>query len=272
MLHKDAYIDLPGFELPFTHSDIFTEQDYEILESTTVLKESVKTKNMLWIGGDGYNTNITNRKVSLMAFITDKEFQKQLKQYYRQTFRRDIIEIERTSLLTPIISVSLITFSGTTPWHREGFNPAWTNSSFESKFRSIHSLQRFNYAINYPFYLNDSEKTKVEFAKTSGQIKDIEKSLSIKMLDNKSHEEIDQGIKISSALDQIIDEDRWKDNIEVIGVKNGYDCPYIINLSSYHKVTSSDATRLSLRFMGSAKYNWKNIEDFYNNNELFLNV
>lgn len=272
MLHKDAYIDLPGYKLPFNHSDILTEQDYEILENKIQPSEPINTKNLVWVSTSYTNTNASNRKVSLMAYISNKDVLNSLAEYLEQNFKKDIIGLHPWGHYSKVLAVSLITFSNNTPWHREGFNADWTSKHFEDQYNRRYPYQRFNYAINFPFYVKDAHRTKVEFAKTKRPIQDIENKLIVDMMRNSSSTEMQKGITVSTSLDQIIDTDRWKEHIDVFSVKQGYDCPYIINLSSYHKVTTSNATRLSLRLMGSAKYNWQNIEDFYNNNELLLNA
>ena len=72
MLHKDCFIDLPEIELPFTHKDILTDLDYEILETKISPKHNARSKNILWFGQQSQiNTNIRAREVSLLGMITN---------------------------------------------------------------------------------------------------------------------------------------------------------------------------------------------------------
>lgn len=272
MLHKDCFIDLPNLELPFNHTDILTDIDYELLESSKTPTGAVNSKNITWFNSGHTNTDLSNRKVSLMGMITDATILKEIKNFYRNNFKEDIVDFSFFGPAKHIMGVTLITFSDNTPWHREGFNPDWTSRNFEQQFTQRHPYKRFNYAINFPLYVKDGHKTKVEFAKTTRPIQDIENRLMVDMMRKSSVEEKFKGISVSTSLDQINDADKWKDNIHVIDTKHGYDCPYIINLSSYHKVTTTNATRLSLRFMGSNKYTWNDLENFYNKGELLKHV
>ena len=72
---------------------------------------------------------------------------------------------------------------------------------------------------------------------------------------------------MSSSIDSVLDESKY--NMEVEGIKNGYHCPYIIPLSSYHKVETDGTNRISLRFMGnSSKYTYADICKMYDEGEL----
>ena len=48
MLYDNAFIDLPDISLPFTHSDLLEDQDYEILETKHVPPEGVSTSKVFW--------------------------------------------------------------------------------------------------------------------------------------------------------------------------------------------------------------------------------
>jgi hypothetical protein len=269
MLHKDCFIDLPEIELPFTYKDILTDLDYEILETKISPNHNAKSENILWFGQQSeINTNIRAREVSLLGMITNLKILDEIKHFTNKVFRKGIIEHNTYKTGKVITGVTLITFSQNTPWHREGFNPEWTSPEYEEKFHTAYPFRRFNYAINFPLYTVNSDTTKVEFARLKSPIGAIEQNLHTKLLDNNSLEEQSQGVKMSPALDQITDEKKWQNHIEVLDTKHKYDCPYIINLSSYHKVHTTDATRLSLRLMGSHKYCWRDIETFYTNGQL----
>ena len=269
MLHKDCFIDLPNIELPFTHKDILSDLDYEILETNLSPKHNTQSKNIIWFGQQSHiNTNIKAREVSLLGAISNTKIADELKHFTNKVFHKDIIQHNTTRGGKVLTGITLITFSGNTPWHREGFNSEWTTPEFEEKFHTAHPFRRFNYAINFPLYTKKADTTKVEFARMKSPIGAIEQNLHAKLLSNNSFEELNKGIKISPALDQITDEKKWQNHIEVLDTKHKYDCPYVINLSSYHKVHTTDATRLSLRLMGSHKYCWRDIETIYTNGQL----
>lgn len=271
MLHKDAFIDLPNISLPFSYKDVFTDQDYEIIETKTTPEKGITTKNIVW--GSVSQKQKDYSDVSIMGFIIDKNIMYVMKDHFEKTYNSSILDNNVTVATgKKILPVTLITFSDNTPWHREGFCPDWSTKRFEEEYHNFSPRRRYNYAVNYPLYVKDAEGTKVEFAKTSQDIKSIEQRLMLKMIENNSYHEEEQGIRVSRSLDQIMQEDIWKDDIDIIDTKHGYDCPYIINLSSYHKVSTTNATRVSLRYMASTKYQWQDIENLYNAGELFTNA
>tara|TARA_B000000609_G_scaffold109045_1_gene84110 strand:- start:58 stop:897 length:840 start_codon:yes stop_codon:yes gene_type:complete len=279
MLYDNAFIDLPDISLPFTHSDLLEDQDYEILETKHVPPEGVKTSKVFWGVGlkkrGVIKVKPSNSDVSLMGFIFDKDMMYAMKEHFDKTYNTDILgDIQLQPHGKSFFPVSLITFTGNTPWHREGFPYEWSSKEFEKSYHSFSPNSRYNFAVNYPLYVKDAEKTKVEFAKTKKPIQHLEKRLMMQLMKNNSdHGYIEsQGLRVSKALNQITDVNLWKKDIDITATKYGYDCPYIINLSSYHKVTTTNATRLSLRYMASNKYQWSDIEDLYNTGKLLKNA
>ena len=272
MLHKDAFIDLPNISLPFTHADLFTDQDYEILETRTAPPGGTMTGKVGW-GIGAKETQQKYRDVSVLGFILDKDIMYAMKEHFDKTYNSDIMgDIYPIAHGRTMMPVTLITFSGNTPWHREGFPQAWSTKEFEKSYHSFCPRTRYNYSVNYPLYIKDAENTKVEFAKTSKRLQDLEEKLMMQMMENDTDSETEQSIRVSRSLDKVLDEDLWKDDLEIVGTKYAYDCPYIINLSSYHKVTTTDATRVSLRYMASTEYQWSDIENLYNTGTLFKNA
>jgi len=279
MLHNDAFIDLPDISLPFTHEDLLDDQDYEVLETKRIPPEGLLSSKVAW----GVRTNSrfsASGDVSIFGFITDNDMMYVLKEHFDKTYNSDIIgDIQSLGMQSQfhgkkMMPITLITFSDTTPWHREGFSQSWSSKEFEESFHAFSPNSRYNFAVNYPLYVKDAEDTKVEFAKTTKPIQVLEKRLLKQMMENKSyHGYIESnGLRVSRSLDQIVDEHLWRNDIDIVATKYGYDCPYIINLSSYHKVTTTDATRLSLRYMASTKYQWTDIEKLYNTGKLFKNA
>ena len=73
----------------------------------------------------------------------------------------------------------------------------------------------------------------------------IEKELTENMLNNKSNHEEKDGVKISVALDQILDEQKWKNDINIVGTKYKYDNPYIIDIrDKYQYFTEAKMDKL----------------------------
>ena len=272
MLYNDSFIDLPGVHLPFSYSDIFTDLDYEIMETRTAPLGGAQSTHIAW-GVNASETQKRYRDVSLIGFIFSKDLQYAMREHFEKTYNYSILDsLQPVFPGKKIMPVTLITFSGNTPWHREGFSQEWSTRGFEKQYHRFSPRSRYNFAVNYPFYVKDADTTKVEFAKTSKAIQDIDQQLMLKLISNESDHEEQSGIRVSRSLDQIVDDSMWQNDITVTNTKYGYDCPYIINLSSYHRVTTTNATRLSLRYMASTSYQWADIEHMYNTGTLLKNA
>lgn len=268
MLEKYPYIDLKGIELPFKCSELFSEQDYHVADADYQIRNNIQTKNILWEGSEQslLPTNArSSRPVSVMGYITSKPIQRQLREFYNDTFKINIVDDAWTvGMGVKFYPITLIKFHASTVWHREG-NATWYTQDIIDKLKG-----RVNYAINFPLY-GDKDNSRVMFGKPCDKLLKKEKELMQELL---SKEDIVEGVtdkekslKVSSSIDSVLDESKY--NMEVEGIKEGYHCPYIIPLSSYHKVQTDGTNRISLRFMGNSnKYTYADICKLYDNGEL----
>lgn len=265
------FIDLPHLTLPFDHTEIFTDQDYEIANSKEQLIQNTQTENILWEGVEEslLRTNSRDtRPSSTMGYITSKKFQYILKDFFNDNFKINIMDdIWTPSIGVKFLPITLIKFHKSSVWHREG------NADFYNR-DVINMLDgRVNYAVNFPLY-GDPNNSEVWFGKPSEKLIREEMDLLYKLSNTEDKvtgvTNIEKTLRVSSSIDSILDENVWGEHIEITGIKKGYHCPYIINLSSYHKVLTDNTNRISLRFMGnSSKYTYKDIVQLFENNELF---
>lgn len=264
------FIDLPTLKLPFDHSDIFTDQDYEIANSKEQLRFNTQTENILWEGNETsiLETNARDtRPSSTMGYITSKKFQYILKEFFNEHFKINIMDdIWTPSVGVKFLPVTLIKFHKSTVWHREG-NADFYNQDIINMLKG-----RVNYAVNFPLY-GDPNNSEVMFGKPSQKLIREEIDLLYKLQHTQDIVEgvtnSDKSLRVSASIDSILKEDVWANDIEITGIKKGYHCPYIINLSSYHKVISDNTNRISLRFMGnSKKYTYSDIVKLFEENEL----
>ncbi|MDC1040173.1 hypothetical protein OAQ62_00095 [bacterium] len=268
MLEKHPYIDLKDIELPFKCSELFSEQDYQVADADYQIRYNIQTPNIMWEGSEQSllpTNSRSSRPVSVMGYITSKKIQRQLREFYNDTFKVNIIDDAWTvGTGVKLYPITLIKFHASTVWHREG-NATWYTQDIIDRLKG-----RVNYAINFPLY-GDKNNSKVKFGKPCEKLLATEKNLMQQLL---SQEDIVEGVtakdnslKVSSSIDSVLDESKY--NMEVEGIKDGYHCPYIIPLSSYHKVETDGTNRISLRFMGnSSKYTYADICKMYDEGEL----
>jgi|TARA_B110000879_G_C11086754_1_gene477227 hypothetical protein len=268
MNEAHTYIDLNDIKLPFKHSDLFTEMDYQVADADYQITHNIQTEHIMWEGSEQslLPTNARNsRPASVMGYITSKPIQRQLREFYNDTFKVNIVDDAWTvSMGVKFYPITLIKFHKSTVWHREG-NAGWYTQDIIDRLKG-----RVNYAINFPLY-GDKDNSRVKFGKPCNNLLAKEKELMQELLLQDDIVEgvtdEDRSLKVSSSIDSVLDETKW--NMEVEGVKEGYHCPYIIPLSSYHKVETDGANRISLRFMGnSSKYTYADICKLYDAGEL----
>jgi hypothetical protein len=268
MNEKHTYIDLNGIELPFECSDLFSEQDYQVADADYQIRHNIQTPNIMWEGSEQSllpTNSRSSRPVSVMGYITSKKIQRQLREFYNDTFKINIVDDAWTvSRGVKFYPVTLIKFHKSTVWHREG-NASWYTQDIINKLKG-----RVNYAINFPLY-GDKNNSRVKFGKPCDQLLATEKELMAKLLKQTDIVEgvtdNNNSVKVSSSIDSILDESKW--DMQVEGIKEGYHCPYIIPLSSYHKVETDGTNRISLRFMGnSLKYTYADICRLYDEGNL----
>ena len=271
------YIDLTQLKFPYTLEEVFDEQDFEIASAKKQIAETTITKNFVW-----YH-NPYEQDAPVGASLHNNKLAKNLIEWIREQFTIDILTPVKTTILgKKMMPISCLKFHKSTGWHREGF-PYWV-----SKVQQQYLTGRTNFALNFPLYLEEGE-TYVDFAKGSDEYEERFKTLIEQFIDKvKQHKReklgtltdisteylkemalqiSEEGMTTTTVMDLM--DDINEDQLTQVGRKTQYDCPYIIPLSSWHKVTTTGNNRMSFRFLGNNDYNFSQICDLYDKKELF---
>lgn len=270
------YIDLLDLQFPYKYSDLLTEEDSDIIKGHSQVSEITQTENFVWypnpydsyapIGGSLHRNSIAR---ILFEFLND-------------TFSENIVgESLKNSLGKTMFPISILKFHHSTKWHREGF-PYWADEQIKSSYR------RNNFAINFPLYCETAD-TKVRFAKATNELEhNVRDNMQLLMeqdkwtqprninlknmfenyIENMGKSVYANNIETTFAMDLLDDE--LEEHLTVVGEKVSYDCPYIIPLSSWHRViTNGQDNRCSLRFFGNNDYTFSDICRLYDEGDLF---
>ena len=272
MHESHPFIDLENLKLPFTHQELFDDLDYDIANGKSQLSITTKTTNFEW-----HSNTSKDAPPSILGLLTNKKVAKVFLEFINDTFSYpDIIAPVKTGFGRKYLPFTLLKFHGNSYWHREGI-PYWASEQEKQIM-----VSRNNFAVNFPFY-GETENTYVEFGKGSPEFEDMFAKLTKQHLRNftmmktgilaqniindMENATIVNGCHTGISMDHVVSEDQAS-NIELIGVKDRYDCPYIIPLSSWHKVTTTGSNRLSFRLMGSNDYTFSDICKLFDNGDL----
>jgi len=270
------YIDLVDLQFPYEYGDLLSEEDLDIIRGHSQVIELTQTENFVWypnphdpfapIGGNLHRNTIA----------------KQLYQFVRDTFKHNIVgSIHKNMTGKAMFPISILKFHNSTLWHREGF-PYWADSKMKD------TLIRTNFAMNFPLFCETAD-TKVKFAKATDELENNVKQNTNDLIENETwmgddtldlnklfsnyianmaKSRYENGIKTTFQMDLLDDE--CEEHLTVVGEKVSYDCPYIIPLSSWHRViTNGQDNRCSLRFFGNNDYTFSDICRLYDEGDLF---
>jgi hypothetical protein len=272
MHETHPFIDLTNITLPFTHQELFDDLDYDIVHGKSQLSVTTRTTNFEWHANPSKDA-----PPSILGLLTNKKIARVFLDFINDTFvHPDIIAPVKSGFGRKYLPFTLLKFHGNSYWHREGI-PYWASEQEKQMM-----ISRNNFAVNFPFY-GETEKTSVEFGKGTPEFENMFANLtkrhlrnftmmksgilSENIIDDMSNATISNGCHTGMSMDHIVTADQEK-HIETIGVKDRYDCPYIIPLSSWHKVTTSGDNRLSFRLMGNNKYTFSDICKLFDNSDL----
>ena len=95
-----------------------------------------------------------------MGFVFDKDMMYAMKEHFDKTYNTDILgDIRLQPHGKSFFPVTLITFTGNTPWHREGFMNGLPKSLKKQIIPSVPNSP-YNFAVNYPYMLKTQKRPK----------------------------------------------------------------------------------------------------------------
>ena len=281
--HKGNYIDL-DIPMPFETKDLFTDIDYEFAEEygeQIKFKESFQSKNIQWL--IHYNKE---RPAGSLGYITSKEHQYALRDYFNDNFQIDIMKDMLVNGPGKImLPVTLIKFQHTSHWNREGY-AEWMVG--DSRMEKAFAPHRSQFAINFKLY-GEETGTATEFGEPSEFITNTEKRLAEQLVQRfeagASYQDKtlnEHSIKVNDGPTRELIQD--ENGNDVFGVwpgrdgftgtgddlenkeitttcrREGYSSPYIINLQKMHRVITTGTPRISMRFMCGTKRSFSEVE------------
>lgn len=220
---------------------------------------------------DNIEANINGDKITTfrpptsIGILTNKKLMYTLKEYAQDTFHDDYLADIWNVAGRKIVPITVIGFSGPSTYHTEGLAGFKKVADKEFINNVADMSARATAVINFRM-LGDPDDCSIEVADP-----DEEFTLEYDNLNKKYIEEwkatgkepanmvSENGISVSATIDQVSHE-KMLNHLTPAGKIEGYHSPFLLNLSSFHKVNiKSVAPRVSLRFMG---HKHRTFEDF----------
>ena len=223
-----------------------------------------KNQNNIEANIDGDKVT-TFRPPTSIGILTNKKIMYTLREYAQDTFHEDYLADIWNIAGRKVVPITLIGFSGPSTYHTEGL-AGWKKVADKEFLNNItDSSARATAVINFRM-LGDPNDCSIETAEPdeifTAEYDNLNKKFieewkaTGKQPDNMVSE---NGISVSSTIDQVSHEKLLK-HLRPAGKIEGYHSPFLLNLSSFHKVNiNTVAPRVSLRFMG---HKHRTFEDF----------
>lgn len=271
----DCFCELPQLEYPFTVDELFGDEDHNLFYGDydpATSKAVHRTSKLTW-----YDANVNARNAGTthftnyysqftgIGYITHKPTIKRLQEYVHDTFNKDFI----VKMLNPspgkfVFPTNIIAWADNSRWHCEGpRDPAHLSSDIFTK--------RFNTVCNFRL-LGETHDSKILFGEPSQRLTNkvaqlieefessndeitTEFSSSFKQKTYVNNTNIQEGVSVNFESDTIgyQSEQLWENDIEIKAVKEGFNNPFIMNLSQWHKVCvgESKLPRVTLRLLAN---------------------
>ena len=285
---RNHLCSFPNLELPITVDDIFTEDDYDLIYNREKFNDKVEivehpdmfgwtmaqTENMSWmyspnehkIAGtdivlDKNEDFIVGEKMkgyrppTSIGVITNKKLMYTLREFAQDTFHEDYLADIWSLGGKKIVPITLIGFSGPSTFHTEGLS-GWRKVADESLLQNRIETSRTSAVCNFRL-LGDADDYSIEVAEPDDVFTAEYDELNRRFTDQwkvDGKEPVamwsDNGISVSETIDQTSSNEMLQ-HLTPCGKIEGYHSPFLLNLSSWHRVNiKTVAPRVSLRFMG----------------------
>ena len=270
-----GYFQELDIELPFTVDDLFTDQDYDVISQVERTTGAVRTANLYWI--------FAEREIGNAAWIHSKVIQRRLQEYMLDTFAIPFLPRSVPIGMTGryAFPATLLCFSDDNWFHKEGF----TDDMRTNSDRVNAHYGRINYSLNFKM-LGPTENAGTFFGEPSDTVLQWDKiggdngeayyrthktydtdPYYVHMVNDKPaypYRHRRSGFWRHSDLNQ-------HDYITTVAKKEGFEKPYIINLSKFHRVdmTPIPQPRVAMRIHGNwEKYSFDHIQQLHNEGKL----
>ena len=272
---QPGYFQELDIELPFTADDLFTDHDYEIISNANRTDAGIKTANLYWTSAE--------RELGNAAWIHSKAIKRRLQEYMFDTFAIPFLpkSIPRGLTGRSVFPATLICFTADNLFHKEGY----TDDMLTNSDRQNAHYGRINYSLNFKM-LGPTENAGTFFGEPSDTVSQWDKIgadngeayhrthnsygtdpyYTHMINDNPAYEYNHRrsGFRHHSDVNQ-------HDYITTVAKKEGFEKPYIINLSKFHRVdmTPIPQPRVAMRIHGNwRKYSFEYIQQLHNEGKL----
>ena len=303
---NNCFIDCPQVQFPFTADDFFGDYDYDLingnipLPSELILQgEKIKwsnwsSDNVSFLEGTRFENEKQEENFNSAGLIYDTNLKHDVWDWMNDTFHPIYFqEIWKTSHGNAHPPVTVLCFSRTTGWHKEGPVPIPSNvpESFDTGFITN---WRPPAVINFRL-LGDIEGSQLEFSEPNEKMAQAEEELIQKFFDTsvsnsdaeKSPLQAAPGVRhfggnkvtvptfvkhrsmIMDARQHWIQEGTYKNALTHIATHYGMHNPYIVNISQWHRVITNGMPRVTLRVHANTNLTFTEIEQLVEAGKFF---
>lgn len=270
-----GYFQELDIKLPFTVDELFTDQDYDVISQVDRTEGAVQTANLYWI--------FAEREIGNAAWIHSTAIKRRLKEYMLDTFAIPFLPKSIPIGLTgrSAFPATLLCFTADNFFHKEGY----TDDMCTNLDREKAHYGRINYSLNFKLlgpvensgtFFGEPSDTVIKWDQTGGDIAEeyyrTHKVHTVDpyythMVNDKpayQYKHRRSGFWDHADINQ-------HDYITTVAKKEGFEKPYIINLSKFHRVdmTPTLEPRVAMRIHGNwEKYSFDYIQQLYNEGKL----
>ena len=291
-----CFIDCPDVTFPFTADDFFGDFDYDLIYGRipipgdlTLMGKTVKwanwsTDNVELIQGTRFENEEQDLLFNSAGLIYDNKLKHDVWDWMNDTFHPIYFqELWKTGLGTAHPPVTVLCFSRTTGWHKEGPVPIPDNvpADFDTSYVTN---WRPPAVINFRL-LGDIEGSELQFAEPSDSMKVAEQELIQKFFDTsilRAQEDknplpnsatlptiIKHRSMVMDARQHWIQQDTYLKSLKHKATHYGMHNPYIVNISEWHRVITNGTPRVTMRVHANTDLTFRQIEELVDAGKFF---
>lgn len=279
---NDYFFELPELTLPFSADELFDENDIHVIKSEysklSIIQEGrfFNTTNCGWtISGliDPGQAELSKNNIvdytkdpffnktrvgRNIGTVRSKKYQRILWEYINDTFHPDFVSPlvdmnGKKTLAASILCTKPNLNNNLSSWHFEGSRPMFPKEI---------NAARQELMVNFKLYGDNTEETTgVQFATASDELEEyVNRTYSNIVYDNfspKIFNRPEDDVALSVTADQFDGEANWPGHFTTVAEHNGYNNPFCINVSTWHRVYNSTTPRCTLRLPGNKQHKFE---------------
>jgi|TARA_B110000858_G_scaffold151157_1_gene172089 hypothetical protein len=293
---KNCYIDLPTMELPWTVDDIFSDEDYELInDNKSHLKPFIiKTNKLAWNNWQSQPANEYDKYIHSLngreddnihfngtALIKNSKLKREVYDWARDTFHEDYLDDLWELPGGKLPPITILCFNKTSKWHTEGPVKIPNDIPVDFNTQILHQV-RASVCCNFRL-LGDVDESILQFTHATDELNnkynEVESKFVNTWLNNNPDYKItpqglpevlaQDGLKVSASTSYIADSEMWRDHIPISAERKGMHNPFFINLAKWHRVLTNNTPRVSFRVHSGEGMNFRRIEELVSSGNFF---